>query len=66
MTTWTDQNTIDTSWNPGDGINENTRVVYDNIFAYDVDFLTYDGYYVEGNTDWAAGSPIETAWKEQS
>lgn len=64
MTTWTPSSTTSTSWNQGDGINESTSLIYDHGFAYDVDYLTYDGYYVEGNTDWLASSQVETAWKE--
>lgn len=62
-TLWNGVTGLETAWNH-DQINEQTSVIYDNLFAYDVDFLTYDGYYITTNTDWQATANTETAWKE--
>jgi hypothetical protein len=64
MTTWTSATTSTTAWAASDGTNEATSVKYNTSLAYNLDFITYNGYYVEAETDWAAGSSIETAWKD--
>jgi hypothetical protein len=64
MTTWTDINTIETGWTVGDGFNQDVALLFDNALPYNIDYVAYDGYYVEGNTDWATGTQLETAWKE--
>jgi hypothetical protein len=64
MTTWTSETSSSTSWNPGDGINQAVSILFNNALTYNIDYITYDGYYVEDNTDWATGTQLETAWKE--
>jgi len=64
MTTWTSETSSSTSWNSGDGINEVVSILYNTALPYNIDYITYNGYYVEDNTDWAAGSQVQTAWKE--
>ena len=61
MTEWTPQGTIETAYTE-DFVDERASVLYNSIFAYNLDFITYDGSYLIRNTDWAKGSAIETAW----
>lgn len=62
-TNWS-SNILQTSWNPGDGTNKNISILYNSFLAYNLDYITYNGYYVEDNTDWSGTSQLETAWKE--
>ena len=66
MTTWTDQSTISTAWDAGDGINQDVSILYNVALPYDVDYISYDGYYIEANIDWANQSTIETAWRDEA
>jgi hypothetical protein len=50
-------------WNPGAVIGT-TSILYNAMLAYDSDFITYDGYYLTTNIDWATSGQLETAWKE--
>lgn len=63
MTTWTDTSTIETSWNEGTGQNTGTSIKYNDInIAYNLDYITYNGYYVQDETDWSGTATIETSW----
>ena len=66
MTTWTDQSTINTSWNAADRINQDVSILYNVALPYDVDYISYDGYYIEANIDWVNQSTIETAWRDEA
>lgn len=66
MTTWNDTTTSSTAWDPGDGINQDVSIIYNAPLLYDVDYITYDGYYIEENTDWGDQSTVETAWRDES
>jgi len=63
MTTWNDTTTIETGWSAG----ENTvqrPVLYNAEVGYNVDYLTYDGAYIQNEIDWNQQSVLETAWSE--
>ena len=66
MTTWTDVSTTSTSWNAGNNQSTSSVIKYNDVLAYNLDYITYNGYYVENETDWAGASAVSTAWKEPS
>lgn len=64
MTTWTEQNTIETGWNDRESINSSVSILYNSSIPYDADYITYNGFYVEANIDWDSQNSIVTNWSE--
>ena len=61
MTEWTSVSDAETSWKDSDTLSSGSEP-YDNIFAYDSDFINYDGYIVLANIDYTAQADAETSW----
>jgi len=61
MTEWSSVANAETSWKDSDTLSSGSEP-YDNFFAYDSDFLTYDGYIVLANIDYTTQSDAETSW----
>lgn len=63
MTTWSTVTTNNTAWST-DTIDEGASVLYNDSYPYNADYLTYNGYYINTNTDWATTTAVSTAWAE--
>ena len=61
MTTWTGTTPSSTAW-ATDTIDELSDVVYNSLFVYNQDYLTYNGDYIITETDWAGVTQPSTAW----
>lgn len=63
MTTWTDQNTIETGWAT---TNRGVRVISEinNDYLYNQPELDYAGYYLNTETRYTQAGDVETAWAE--
>lgn len=61
MTEWTAVANNETSWAGQDTLSPNSEP-YDNFFAYDSDFINYNGYIVLANIDYTTQANAETSW----
>jgi len=62
MTDWTDTTLGTTVWGTTD-ISTLPDVIYNSIFSYNADFLTYNGDYYLPETDWVEGTRGQTVWQ---
>lgn len=63
MTTWTDQNTIETSY-ASDVIGVRVISEINNSYLFNQPELNYLGYYLENKTNYTQESSVETAWRD--
>ena len=62
MTTWTDKDTTATTWTSKTK-NDDAVIIYNDVnINYNLDYITYNGSYVLGNTDWEDVSATSTIW----
>jgi len=59
--TWTDQTVPGAVWTPESDIID-VNLNYDVIFAYDADFLVYDGDSIESEVDWDDSTVPGAIW----
>lgn len=64
MTDWTDASSVETGWAEKTQSQTSTVLYNDVNIKYNLDYITYDGYYVLDETDWAGVTQVETAWAE--
>lgn len=57
---WSTVTSSETSWNSGNGLGE--AVLFDNPFLFDVDFIDFDGYFIQANGDYLEVTNQETGW----
>jgi len=63
MTTWTDSNSIATTWTAATELMEAT--LYDDTNSYDVSLIGAKGYYYnQDGISWGSGTAISTTWTE--
>ena len=61
MTEWSSVANAETSWKQSNTLSPNSEI-YDNVFAYDSDFINYNGFIVLANIDYTTQSDAETSW----